>query len=112
VFALTGEIYDVVVDIRRGSPTFGKWFGTRLAAREHPRLFVPRGFADGLCVLSERADVIYKCTEVYAPKDEYGIPWADPEIGIDWPMTDPILSPKDAALPRLAQVPPSRLPVY
>jgi dTDP-4-dehydrorhamnose 3,5-epimerase len=112
VFAVRGEIFDVAVDIRRESPTFGRWFGTRLSAENHRQLFIPRGFAHGFCVLSRRADVIYKCSNRYAPGDEYGIHWADPEIGIAWPIQSPLLSEKDADLPLLAQIPASHLPQY
>lgn len=110
VFAVTGEIFDVVVDIRRGSPTFGRWFGTRLSAANGRQLFVPRGFAHGFCVLSPEADVIYKCSDFYDPGDDFGLYWADPDLGIAWPTESPLLSTKDDALPRLAEVPPTHLP--
>lgn len=112
VFVTSGEIFDVVVDIRRGSPSFASWFGIRLTAESHRQMLVPRGFAHGFCVLSDRADVIYKCTDLYAPEDEYGIHWADPDIGAAWPARHPILSDKDEALPRLARIPALQLPVY
>ena len=105
VFVITGEIFDVAVDIRRGSPTFGQWFGARLSAENRTQIYVPRGFAHGFCVLSETADVMYKCTEVYTPGDEYGILWSDPAIGIEWPCVDPILSDKDLLHPLLADAP-------
>jgi dTDP-4-dehydrorhamnose 3,5-epimerase len=101
VMALRGRIFDVAVDIRRGSPTYGQWLGLQLSADDPHMLYVPAGFAHGFCVLSEEADVIYKVTEEYAPELERGIIWNDPEIGIDWPITDPTLSPKDAGLARL-----------
>ncbi len=105
VFVVTGEIFDVAVDIRRGSPTFGRWFGARLSEENRTQIYVPKGFAHGFCVLSKTADVMYKCTDVYAPGDEYGILWSDPAIGIDWPCAEPILSDKDQLHPRLADAP-------
>jgi len=110
VQAITGEIFDVVVDLRAGSPTFGKWEGVRLSGENHLQLYVPRGFAHGFCVLSGAAHVQYKCSDFYQPHDEGGILWADPDIGILWPVSEPIVSPKDQALPRLRDCPPSRLP--
>jgi dTDP-4-dehydrorhamnose 3,5-epimerase len=101
VTALSGEIFDVAVDIRQGSPTFGLWVGARLAADRFNMLYVPVGFAHGFCVLSEQADVLYKVTDEYAADLDRGIRWDDPQIGIDWPIADPILSEKDAALPLL-----------
>jgi dTDP-4-dehydrorhamnose 3,5-epimerase len=111
VRAVRGEIFDVAVDIRRGSPTFGRWVGERLSAESFRQLWVPPGFAHGFCVLSEIAEVEYKCTALYDRDDELSIAWDDPEIGIEWPLADPILSPKDAAAARLAEV-AERLPVY
>jgi len=105
VMAVTGEIFDVVVDIRRGSPTFGQWYGARLSDENRKQIYVPKGFAHGFCVLSETADVLYKCTDVYTPGDEYGILWSDPAIGIQWPGAKPILSGKDEIHPLLADVP-------
>lgn len=96
VFAIQGEIFDVAVDIRRDSPTFGKWHGVVLNDRTHEQLYVPPGFAHGFCVLSETARVMYKCTDFYAPGEEYTLIWNDPAIGIDWPVKDPILADKDA----------------
>lgn len=101
MMALAGEIFDVAVDIRQGSPTFGRWVGTTLSADRFNMLYVPVGFAHGFCVLSERADVVYKVTDEYAAGLERGIRWDDPEIGIDWPITDPLLSERDALLPFL-----------
>lgn len=112
VYVITGEIFDVVVDIRPGSPTFGRWLGTTLSAENKRQLFVPEGFAHGFCVLSETADVMYKCTDLYAPGDEYGILWSDPTIDIVWPMENPILSEKDAKNPTLKDVPEECLPLY
>jgi dTDP-4-dehydrorhamnose 3,5-epimerase len=101
VTALSGEIFDVAVDIRQGSPTFGRWVGATLSAARFNMLYVPVGFAHGFCVLSKQADVLYKVTDEYAADVDRGIRWDDPQIGIDWPIADPILSEKDAALPLL-----------
>jgi dTDP-4-dehydrorhamnose 3,5-epimerase len=93
-----GEIFDVAVDIRRGSPTFGKWEGARLSAESKTMLWVPIGFAHGFLVVSDFAEVLYKATEFYAPEHERCILWDDPEIGIEWPLSGaPLLSSKDAA---------------
>ena len=110
VFAVTGRIFDVAVDIRSGSPTFGRWTGAELSLENRRQIYVPEGFAHGFVVLSDFADVIYKCTDFYAPGDEYGILWSDPDIGIDWPVTTPILSDKDRQAPSLGQVPKEHLP--
>ena len=112
VYVIRGEIFDVAVDIRRGSSTFGQWTGTILSEKNKRQLFIPEGFAHGLCVISETADVVYKCTDLYAPGDEYGILWSDPVIGIDWPVENPILSEKDAESPRLRDVPEELLPKF
>ncbi len=105
VRALLGEIFDVAVDLRRSSPTFGKCVGTVLSAANKQALWVPPGFAHGFLVLSEAADVAYKCTDVYSPEHERTLRWDDPELAIDWPQTpgaSPILSEKDAAGSALA----------
>jgi len=104
VQVLTGEIYDVAVDIRSGSPTFGKWVGVYLSDKNHQQIFVPVGFAHGFCVMSETAHVLYKCSDFYSPPDEKGIIWSDPDIGIDWPSAGPILSDKDGKYPLLADL--------
>jgi len=101
VRVISGEIFDVAVDIRKGSPTFGKWVGIKLSAENKRMLYIPPGFAHGFCVLSDIAEVLYKTTEEFAPECEAGIIWDDPDIGIDWPIKTPILSPKDAKWPRL-----------
>jgi len=101
VRVVTGEVFDVAVDIRRGSPYFGAWVGVMLSEENLRQLYIPPGFAHGFCVLSERADVVYKCTDFYVPGDEYGIAWDDPELGIDWPKLDYVLSDKDRRYPRL-----------
>lgn len=103
VWVLSGEIWDVAVDIREASPTYGQWFGMTLSAETKAQLFVPAGFAHGFAVVSETADVYYKCSGFYDPSDEGGIIWNDPALAIDWPIRDPVLSTKDAALPTLAQ---------
>ena len=96
MLAIEGEVYDGVVDIRRDSPTFGKWYGVTLNAQTHEQLYVPPGFAHGFCVLSDTARVLYKCTDYYAPGEEYTLLWNDPDLGIDWPVRNPILADKDA----------------
>jgi dTDP-4-dehydrorhamnose 3,5-epimerase len=102
----------VVVDIRRGSPSFGNWAATHLSDENKHQLFLPEGFAHGFCVLSETAYVLYKCTDFYAPDDDWGILWSDSAIGIDWPVSKPLLSDKDSQLPCLADVPVERLPIF
>jgi dTDP-4-dehydrorhamnose 3,5-epimerase len=98
VRAVAGEIFDVAVDIRRGSPTFGRWTGQRLSAGSKAMLWIPVGFAHGFCVLSESAEVLYKATDFYAPEHERSLLWNDPDLKIDWPLAgEPTLSPKDAA---------------
>ena len=92
-----GEIFDVAVDIRRGSPTFASWESVTLTAENFKQIYIPPGFAHGFCVLSDVAEVEYKCTNVYTPGDEISIAWNDKDIGIQWPLDSPILSPKDAA---------------
>ncbi len=111
VMALEGRIFDVAVDIRKGSPTFKQWVGVELSGDSRRQLYIPPGFAHGFCVLSDSADVLYKCTDVYSQKDERGIIWNDPAFGIQWPVTDPLLSRKDGAYKRLADM-TDKLPVY
>ena len=101
VRAVDGEMFDVAVDIRRGSPTFGRWVGVRLSGENFQQLYVPPGFAHGFCVLSEVVNVEYKCTDVYDAADEIGLAWNDPDVGIEWPVREPIISDKDRRLPRL-----------
>lgn len=111
VFA--GEVFDVAVDVRRGSPTFGRWVGVRLSSANKGQLWVPAGFAHGFCVTSEDALFGYKCSDFYHPEHELGVRWDDPDIGIAWPLDGaPDLSPKDAAAARLRDIDPDRLPVY
>lgn len=103
VSAARGEIFDVAVDIRKGSPSFGRWVGRRLDADKKNMLFIPEGFAHGFCVLSEEAEVVYHCNHVYSPENERGIAWNDPQLKIEWPITAPTLSDRDSGLPVLAQ---------
>jgi dTDP-4-dehydrorhamnose 3,5-epimerase len=112
IYVISGEIFDVAVDIRLGSPTFGQWAGAVLSEKNNHQIYIPKGFAHGFCVLSESADIIYKCSELYTPGDEYGILWSDPDINIKWPATDPILSVKDKQNPCLTDVNKEFLPIY
>jgi dTDP-4-dehydrorhamnose 3,5-epimerase len=102
VRVLVGEVFDVAVDIRPGSPTFGKWVGVALSSENFKQLYVPPGYAHGFCVTSEMADVEYKCTAFYNRASERGLIWNDPDVGIDWPVVDPTLSERDQQHPRLA----------
>jgi dTDP-4-dehydrorhamnose 3,5-epimerase len=104
-----GEVWDVVVDIRQASPTFGRWFGVTLSAENKRQFWVPPGFAHGFVVTSETALFHYKCTDTYAPKDEIGFRWDDPAVGITWPVNTPILSARDARAPLLKELPPEKL---
>jgi dTDP-4-dehydrorhamnose 3,5-epimerase len=104
VRCLRGRVFDVAVDLRRDSPTFGEWEGHELDDSSHRQLFVPVGFAHGFCVLSETADVAYKLTSYYDPATEAGIAWDDPEVGVEWPVPDPQLSERDKTNPRLAEI--------
>lgn len=109
---IAGEVFDVCVDVRRGSPTFGKVSCTTLSAENHRMLWIPAGFAHGFYVLGENTEFVYKCSDFYAPETERGILWNDPALAIPWPAGTPVLSPKDAAHPRLADVPPEHLPPF
>ena len=111
VYVITGEIFDVAVDIRQGSATFGQWVGTYLSRENKRQLFIPEGFAHGFCVTSDRADVMYKCTDFYAPDDDFGLLWSDSELAIHWPIQTPALSEKDRRHHPLAEIPKSRLPL-
>lgn len=110
VSVVRGKVFDVAVDIRKGSPTFGQWVGEILSDENHFQLFIPKGFAHGFVALDDEVDLLYKCSDFYAPGDEYGILWSDPDIGINWPVSDPILSPKDQQLPLLSAIPENQLP--
>ena len=103
VRVVTGEVFDVAVDIRKGSPMFGKWVGAVLSEANQRQMYVPPGFAHGFCTLSEQADFLYKCTDLYAPGDEYGIAWDDPDLAIEWPQLDYLLSDKDIGNPKLSE---------
>jgi len=109
---LDGEVFDVAVDVRVGSPRFGQWVGEVLSGENHRQLWVPPGFAHGFCVLSEDAVFHYKCTDSYHPECEMSVLWNDPAIAIEWPITAPTLNDKDAGGLRLADIPAARLPVY
>jgi dTDP-4-dehydrorhamnose 3,5-epimerase len=100
---LRGQVFDVAVDIRRGSPTYGQWVGEVLSDQDFCMLYIPVGFAHGFCVLSDEADFCYKVTAEYAAELERGILWNDPDIGIEWPISEPILSARDAQLPPLQE---------
>jgi dTDP-4-dehydrorhamnose 3,5-epimerase len=99
-----GTVFDVAIDIRKNSPTFGKWHGEILSAENHKQMYIPENFAHGFCVLSDSAEFLYKCTDFYVPGDEGGLIWNDPQLGIKWPIDLPILSDKDAALPQIADI--------
>lgn len=96
-----GVLFDVAVDIRRGSPAFGKWYSVEISEENKTMLWIPAGFAHGFCALTDEADLLYKCTALYDAKSDRSILWNDPEIGIQWPLADPILSPKDSDAPLL-----------
>ncbi|MBM4152235.1 MAG: dTDP-4-dehydrorhamnose 3,5-epimerase [Kiritimatiellaceae bacterium] len=112
VSVMRGEVLDVAVDIRKGSPTFGQWVSAILSEENHHQLFVPKGFAHGFCVLSPEVDFVYKCSDLYTPGDEYGIRWDDPEIGITWSKQEALVSAKDQQAPFLKNVPAEHLPVF
>lgn len=105
-----GTLFDVAADIRRGSPSFGRWFGIELTEVNKLMLWIPPGFAHGFCALEDGSDLVYKCTTLYDPAADRAILWNDPDIGIEWPIAAPLLSSKDAAAPRLRDA--SVLPTY
>jgi dTDP-4-dehydrorhamnose 3,5-epimerase len=109
---ISGEVLDVAIDIRVGSPTFGKSDGRVLKGESKSQLFIPTGFAHGFCVISEEATIHYMCSDYYAPDDERGIRWDDPAVNIEWPVDNPSLSPKDAVLPNLTEVDDVQLPRF
>lgn len=110
VTVVRGRIFDVAVDLRRGSVTFGKWYGRELSDEGPRQLYMPAGFAHGFCVLSEITDLHYKVTQFYESGDEGGVLWNDPDLAIDWPLRDPRLSARDAAYPRLRELTEAQLP--
>ena len=110
VYVLQGEAFDVAVDIRAGSATFGNWTGVTLSGDNGRQFFVPPGYAHGFCVTGETALFAYKCTDFYNPRAEGAIRWDDPAIGIDWPVSDPAVSARDIDAPLLADIDPARLP--
>jgi dTDP-4-dehydrorhamnose 3,5-epimerase len=112
VEVLQGEIFDVIVDIRKGSPTWAQWFGVTLSSENRRQLYVPEGYAHGFCVTSETALLAYKCSAYYHPEDEGGVRWNDSRIGIQWPVKNPILSDRDKHYSGLDEVSADRLPVY
>ncbi len=112
VSVVSGEVYDVAVDIRVGSPTFGQWTGVLLSGENHRQFWLPAGLAHGFCVVSDTAYFTYKCTEVYTPAAEGGIRWDDPDIGVAWPLTPDNLSAKDQQYLPLCRVPADRLPKF
>jgi dTDP-4-dehydrorhamnose 3,5-epimerase len=112
VQVLQGEIVDVAVDMRRGSPTFGRTAVVRLSGENRRQLFIPQGFAHGFCVVSDTALFSYKCSDLYAPDCDRGVLWSDPDLAIEWPIKSPLLSAKDAKLPRLGDIPAEGLPEY
>lgn len=112
VQVLVGEVFDVAVDLRVGSPTFGRWTAARLSGENHRQLWLPAGFGHGFAVLSPEAIFAYKCTELYDADADMGLRWDDPDIGIDWPLEGPTLSAKDAALPTLRDLPEAALPRF
>jgi len=111
-FVVEGEALDVAVDIRVGSPYFGKWTSVLLSAEKHNQIYVPRGFAHGFLALTDAVLFFYKCSDFHDPKDEYGIRWNDPELGIAWEVRDPLVSEKDARCPTLSSAPRQSLPLY
>jgi dTDP-4-dehydrorhamnose 3,5-epimerase len=112
VSVLEGEVYDVAVDVRVGSPTFGKWVGITLTAESHQQFYVPPGFAHGFCVTSEYATFSYKCTDLYHPECELGVRYDDPALGIKWPVAIPLLGEKDQKNSLLSQIDQAKLPRY
>lgn len=101
VMVTRGAAFDIAVDIRKSSPTFGKWYGLELSEENCRQLWIPPGFAHGFVALRDDTDFLYKCTDVYVPEADAGVRWNDPDLGIEWPVKEPLLSKKDAALPRL-----------
>jgi len=107
---MRGQIFDVTVDLRSGSPNFGRWFGTVLGEDGPAQIYMAPGFGHGFCVLSDGADLHYKVSRVYDPHDEGGLAWNDPDVAIEWPVAAPLLSPRDSGFPRLRDLKPAQLP--
>jgi dTDP-4-dehydrorhamnose 3,5-epimerase len=112
VYVVGGAIFDIAVDIRKGSPTFGQWTGIILDDQDHKQFYIPAGFAHGFSVLSDTADVVYKCTDYYDATSELTIQWDDPDLNIDWLIQNPHVSDKDKQAKRLREIPEQLLPVY
>lgn len=112
VWVMEGSVFDVAVDIRQGSPTYGRWYAAELSAENHRMMFVPPGFAHGFCVLSEYATFAYMCTHTYDRSGDRAIAWDDPQIAVEWPITDPSLSDRDRSAARLSDIPADQLPEY
>ncbi len=112
VQVLSGQVVDIAVDVRVGSPTFGHWVSEVISDANHKQIYIPPGFAHGYCVTSQTAVFSYKCTDFYNPETESGIIWNDPDLNIDWLIKEPILSPKDASYSRLKDLPPDKLPHF
>lgn len=104
IWVIRGKVWDVMVDIRQSSPTYKQWFGITLSDEKPMQVYIPPGFAHGFCTLSDEADFYYKCSDYYTPASEHGIIWNDPEINIAWPISNPILSPKDCTYPTLSEI--------
>jgi dTDP-4-dehydrorhamnose 3,5-epimerase len=112
VSVVQGEVFDVAVDVRTDSPTFGQWVGAVLSGANHHQVYIPPGFAHGFCVTSDVALFSYKCTEAYHRETELGVAWNDADLGIEWPIREPVVSAKDQAFGRLADIPRERLPTF
>lgn len=110
IYVTRGSVFDVGVDLRRNSPTFGEYLSITLTAENNQQLFFPEGIAHGYCTLGDENEILYKCTDYYDPTDEAGVIWNDPDIGIRWPVHDPMIKPRDANFPLLKDIPTSRLP--
>ena len=110
ITVVRGRIFDVAVDLRRSSPTFGRWFGVELSDAGPRQIYMAPGFAHGFCVLSDWADMHYKVSRRYNPADAAGVRWSDPDIGIEWPLDSPVLTSRDAAYPLLRELAPAQLP--
>ncbi|HJM95973.1 MAG TPA: dTDP-4-dehydrorhamnose 3,5-epimerase [Candidatus Marinimicrobia bacterium] len=111
IYVMRGDIFDVGVDLRPESPTFGQWLGFRLSGDQPQQVFMPAGIAHGFCVLSDRADILYKCTDYFVPDDEGGLLWNDPDLKIEWPIHEPLVNERDSGFPALKQISKDQLPV-